>query len=114
MEQWISVEHSYFSNHAMKAVLEIWFAPMRGKEPDQAVVKAGLEGAAKALDVIERGLVGKDFLAGTFSLADICYAPYLQYMQDMGIDGGVKERPNVSAWWGRVAGRASWQKAIGK
>ncbi len=114
MEQWICVEHSYFSPHAMKSVLNIWYASMAGKQPDADVVAKGLADATRALDVLEKALVGKEYLAGTFSLADIMYAPYLQYLQDLGINAIVTERPNVLAWWQRVSARPSWQKAIGK
>ena len=114
MEQWISVEYSYFSPHAMKSVMNIWYASMAGKQPDADVVAKGLADATRALDVLEKALVGKEYLAGTFSLADIMYAPYLQYLQDMGINAIVTERPNVLAWWQRVSARPSWQKAIGK
>jgi glutathione S-transferase len=114
MEQWISVEHSYFSPHAMKSVMNIFGASMAGKQPDADVVAKGLADATRALDVLEKALVGKEYLAGTFSLADIMYAPYLQYLQDMGINAIVTERPNVLAWWQRVSARPSWQKAIGK
>ena len=114
MEQWISVEHSYFSPHAMKAVLNIWYASMQGKEPDGDVVAKGLADSTRALDVLERNLAGKDYLVGAFSLADISYAPYLQYLEDMRINAIVTERPNVLAWWKRVSARPAWQKAIGK
>ncbi|MDI1450557.1 glutathione S-transferase N-terminal domain-containing protein [Polyangium sp. 6x1] len=114
MEQWISVEQSYFSPPAMKAILEIFFSPMKGTTPDPEVVKNGKEGAAKALDVLERALVGKEFIAGSFSIAEITYAPYFQYLFDTGLGDIVKERPNVAAWWSRISERPSWQKAIGK
>jgi len=114
MEQWISVEQSYFSPPAMKAILEIFFSPMKGTTPDQDVVAKGKADAAKALDVLERALVGKEFIAGKFSIAEITYAPYLQYLFDTGLGDIVKERPNVAAWWSRISERPSWQKAIGK
>ncbi|UQA62267.1 glutathione S-transferase family protein [Polyangium aurulentum] len=114
MEQWISVEHSYFSPPAMKAILEIFFSPMRGTQPNQATIDEGKAGAAKALDVLDRGLAGKEYLAGTFSLAEITYLPYFQYLFDTGLGDIVKERSNVAAWWGRISERPSWQKAIGK
>lgn len=114
MEQWISVEQSYFSPPAMKAILEVFFAPMKGTTPDADVIAKGKADAAKALDVIERALVGKEFLVGEFSLADITYAPYLQYLFDTKAGDIIAERPNVSAWATRVLERASWRKALGK
>ena len=114
MEQWISVEQSYFSPPAMKAILEIFFSPMKGTTPDQDVIAKGKAEAAKALDVLDRALVGKEFLAGSFSIAEITYAPYFQYLFDTGHGDIVKERPNVAAWWSRISERPSWQKAIGK
>jgi glutathione S-transferase len=114
MEQWISVEQSYFSPPAMKAIMNIWFASMGGNPPDAEVVAAGVAGASKALDVVEASLGDRAFIAGDFSLADICYAPYLQYLQDMGLGATLTDRPKVAAWWQRISARPSWQKAIGK
>jgi len=114
MEQWIGVEQSYFSPPAMKAILEVFFAPMKGTTPDPDVIAKGKAEAAKALDVLERALVGKDFLVGDFSLADITYAPYLQYLFDTKAADIIAERPNVSAWAARVLERSSWRKALGK
>jgi glutathione S-transferase len=114
MEQFISVESSYFSGPAMKAILEVMFAPMRGAQPDQEVINKGKADASKALDVLEKALHGKDFLAGSFSLAEITFAPYIQYLFDTGNGDIIKARPNCAAWWARISERPSWQKAIGK
>ena len=114
MEQWISVEHSYFSPHAMKAVLNIWYSSMQGKQPDSDVIAKGLSDATRALDVLDKHLAGREFLVDSFSLADVMYLPYLQYLQDMQINSIVTERANVLAWWKRIEARPSWQKAIGK
>ncbi len=114
MDQWISVEQSYFSPPAMKAILEVFFSPMKGTAPDPDVIAKGKAEACKALDVLERALEGKDFLMGDFSLADICYAPYLQYLFDTKAGDIISERKNVSAWAQRVLERPSWRKALGK
>lgn len=114
MEQWIGVEQSYFTPHVMKAVMERMFAPMRGATPNEEAIVQGVADASKALDVLERALEGQEYLVGSFSLADISYAPYLEYFVVAGGADAVGSRPNVSAWWKRVSGRPSWQKALGK
>src|SRR4029079_3910704 len=44
MEQWISVEQSYFSPPAMKVVFQAMFNPMMfGKPTDEAILKEGRE-----------------------------------------------------------------------
>lgn len=114
MDQWISVETSYFTPGAMKAIIAIWHASMRGEAPDAEVVARGKAEAARALDVLEKALVGQDYIAGDFTLADVCFAPYLQYLYDMGIGDIIDARPEVAGWWGRISARPAWQKAIGK
>lgn len=115
MEQWISVEHSYFSPAAMKFILEIFFAPMKGTTPDQDVVNKGRAETSRVFDILEKHLVGKEYLAGsTFTLADISWAPYMQYIGAVGSADLIESHPNVAAWWKRVSERPSWQIAIGK
>lgn len=114
MEQWISVEQSYFTPHVMKMVMEVMFAPMRGATPNQEAIQSGREGAAKTLDVIEKALAGGEYLAGSFSLADISWMPYLDYFAATGGSDVISERPHVAAWWKRISERPSWQLATGK
>jgi glutathione S-transferase len=114
MEQWLSVEQSYFSGPVMKVVMEAMFAPMRGATPNQESIQIGREGAAKALDVLDKALAGGEYLAGAFSLAEISYMPYLEYFAAAGGSDIINERPNVAAWWKRISERPSWQLATGK
>jgi glutathione S-transferase len=113
MEQWISVEGSYFSPPAMRAIMQLFYAKATGGTPDAEVVAKGKADAGKALDVLDQALQG-EWLAGSFSLAEVCYAPYFQYLMDFGLGDVVTSRPHVAAWWNRIAARPAWQKAIGK
>src|SRR5262249_18600919 len=74
-EQWISIETSEFTPHAMKFIYQYTF-----KRPQEPAV---LEAAGKALDtthaVMDKQLSKTPFIAGdTFSLADISFMPYLE------------------------------------
>ena len=111
MEQWISVESSEFSPHAMKFVYQYVF--QRPQEP------AVLEAAAKALEttcsVLDRQLSQTPFLAGAdFTLADIVFMPYVEYAMGTPAKDIFAKFPHFMAWWSNVSRRASWQKVTGK
>lgn len=115
MEQWISSEMSYFTPAAMKIVVEKLFKPMRGATPDEANVAAGREGVKQAAAVMERQLEKTPYIAGEgFTIADICFMPYLEYLEAVGEGALLDEFPKTKAWWGKIRGRDSWQKATAK
>lgn len=110
MEQFMGVEQSYFSPPAMKIVMERF----RGTN-DEANIAKGREGVLKPLEVIDAVLAKQPFLAGKdFSLAEICWAPYVDYLFTMGEQGLFAPHKNVMAWWDRVSSRPSVKKAFGK
>jgi glutathione S-transferase len=115
MEQWISVEHSYFSPNCMAIVMELMFkAAMGGGAPDMAKVAKGRDETARVLDITDRALMSQAYLAGDkFSLADICWQPYLQYLTATPHGTLITERPHVKAWWERISTRPTWKKVNG-
>jgi glutathione S-transferase len=114
MEQWLSVEQSYFSPHCMAIVMELVFKSMRGGNPDMDRVSKGRDGVAKVLDVVDRALMTQSHLAGDrFSLADISWLPYLQYLAVTPHGSLITERPHVKSWWQRISTRPSWKRVAG-
>ena len=114
MEQWIHIEQSYFSPAAMKLIMQNMLAPMRGGTPDAAIVKKGREELDVVLDITEKALAKQEYLAGgTFSLADITWMPYVEYLFPAKGGDAITSRPNVAAWWNRVSSRASWKEVVG-
>ncbi|QRK09386.1 glutathione S-transferase N-terminal domain-containing protein [Archangium violaceum] len=114
MEQWLSVEQSYFTPHCMAIVMELVFKPMRGGTPDMDKVNKGRSESARVLDVVDRALMSQAYLAGdTFSLADISWLPYLQYLSATPHGTLITERPFVKSWWQRISTRPSWKKVNG-
>jgi len=88
--------------------------PMRGGKPDLDKVAKGREESAKVLDVVDRALMTQAYLAGdTFSLADISWLPYLQYLAATPHGTLLTERPHVKSWWQRISTRPSWKKVVG-
>ena len=111
MEQWISVETSNFTPHAMKFISPHVF--QRHQEP--AVLEAAGKGLETALGVLEIGLTKSPFLAGAqLSLADVCFMPYVEYAMLTPVKATFAKYPHVSAWWTKVSERPAWHKAIGK
>jgi glutathione S-transferase len=110
MEQWMAIEQSYFTPAAMKIIRNQLFAPMMGQPVDTAAVEDGKVGVAKALDVASETLKQGYFAPSGFSLADICWMPYVQYLFAAGAGSLITERPAVAAWWDRVSSRPSWKK----
>lgn len=106
MEQFISVEQSYFSPNAMTLV----YARFRPIEP--AAIEKAKESLKAPLDVANETLGQRAHLAGdAFSLADIVWMPYIEYLFERGVPELVTSRPNLDAWWKRVSARPSWAQA---
>jgi glutathione S-transferase len=111
MEQWISIETSNYSAHAMKFIYQ--YAFKREQTPEV------LKNAGSALDLaygtMERQLASQPFLAGEdFSLADVCFMPYLEYLALSPAAAKLTEHPRVAAWWAKVSAREAWAKTVGR
>ncbi len=115
MEQFISIEHSYFSSHAMKIVGQKLMNPMRGQATDESIVEAARKALTTSLDVAEKEVAAHGFMGTTqFSLADIDWMPYVEYLFAAGSGDLFTSREHLGAWWKKVSERPSWKKATGK
>jgi glutathione S-transferase len=111
MEQWMSIETSNFTPHAMKFIYHSVFK----REQTPEVLKAAGAGLDVAYGVMERALSQSPFLVGkTLTLADICFAPYLEYLALSPAVNKLTEHPRVAAWWASVSDRAAWRKTAGR
>jgi glutathione S-transferase len=115
MDQWISIEQSNFTPGAMKIIGQLLFAKWRGQESQMSIVEEGRVAVRKAVAVMERELHGREYLAGTsFSLADLGFMPYIEYLFMAGEGALITDTPNTASWWTRVSERPSWQKVRAK
>jgi glutathione S-transferase len=111
MEQFISFEQSYASPPIMTIVMEMMFGKMFGKDPDMAAVEKARETAGNAFDVLDATLQKQDYLVGkSFTLADLSFMPYVEYLFPSGSGDLITSRQGVNAWWTRVSSRPSWKK----
>ena len=97
MEQLISVETSNFTPGAMKIIYQVVFAKWRGQEPNMDNVVEGRAQAGRTLDILDAHLADREFLVGDqLTLADICYMPYLEYLE-VGGEGLPVRFPGLSS-----------------
>jgi len=112
MDQWINTADSYFVPFAHGLIVEVLFRRYLGGTQDPAAIAAARSAIETPLDVIDRALAGTPYLAGdAFTLADIHWMPYLEYLQHTGEGAPIDNRPNLAAWWKRISARPAWQKA---
>jgi glutathione S-transferase len=111
MEEWISIETSNFTPHAMKFIYNYTF--QRAQEP--AVLEAAGAGLEKALTVMEERLAKSPFLAGSeLTLADVCFMPYIEYVMGTPVKDTFAKFPHVTAWWKKISERPAWRKTAGR
>jgi len=115
MEQWISIEQSYFAPHVLTLMNETMMKAMRGGgKPDQEKVSKARDQLSKTFDVLDRTLLHQAHLAGdAFTLADICWMPYMAYLFPVQSSDLITSRPHVNSWWQRISTRPSWKKVAG-
>jgi glutathione S-transferase len=74
---------------------------------DAQAAEAARKELARWLPVLERALTGREWLEGTFSLADVAYAPHLALVAEGGYD--LAPHPAVRAWLERLLSRPAWR-----
>src|SRR5262249_21715940 len=83
-----------------------WMAPrFAGTRPDDPSVREGHAAMARHMDVLEARLRGAAWLVDGYSLADICYAPFVTAFDLLGLGDLFAGRPAVRAWVDRLATR---------
>jgi glutathione S-transferase len=112
VEQFISVESSYYDPPVSKLVAQEVFTKFHNKKPDPKIVEEAREEIGKVLDVYEKLLEGKDYLTGEFSLADISHYPYTFYISTTAHDDLWENRPNFARWWKNISERKIWGSLV--
>lgn len=96
---------------AMKAISRVTRG-IDSKDWDRAAIAAAFDSIAPLFQRLEDELAGKEFLVGSYSLADIAFTPNLARQIELGV--GLPEKyPRVRAWVERLMQRPSFQ-AIGE
>ena len=91
-----------------------WVAPQSIGIPwSETVTRQGRDDLEAHLDVLARALDAGEWLAGDYSLADVCYAPLVIIAGRAGLSDAIEARPAVADWNRRLEGRPAIRQAMG-
>jgi glutathione S-transferase len=111
VDQWMSIESANFSSHAMKFVYHYLLHATQ----DESTLAHAAAGLDKAALVLARELETKPYIAGeNFTLADVCYMPYFEYVLMTPAQKDLAKYPSVLGWWAKVRDRPSWRRVSGR
>ncbi|MEO1169025.1 MAG: glutathione S-transferase family protein [Pseudomonadota bacterium] len=93
-----------------------WMAPRLPKSDadpwtDESVDEGRKEIAAH-LDILEPLLANADWLVGEYSLADICYAPFVLVLDRVELGEEIENRRGVAGWVSRLLERRAIQETM--
>jgi glutathione S-transferase len=106
MWQWMCFEQ--YNLEPNIGTVRFWISSLRKTRAElgEKLIEKKKSGYA-ALDVLEEGLRGREFLAGeAYSLADIALYAYTHVAHEGGFD--LAPYPNIRAWCERVAAQPGW------
>jgi glutathione S-transferase len=102
--QWMAACGDYFAG-PFKRWLTRMFTPEASWNRDDQ--QRALEEMGRHLDILESLLKHGEHLVGTFSLADVAYAPLVCELQQCELGHLLERRPAVGAWVERLRARPS-------
>lgn len=116
VEQWLSVGQSN-NGPIIDIFVEFYIGPtFYGKVPDEEKRASMQANVDKYLAVLDGHLATSDYFAGqAFTIADICFIPYIQYLlYCKGFEGVLDKHEHFKCWWEKVSARPSWQKVASR
>ncbi len=92
-----------------------WFRRVAGKPdmtPEQTAypLERFQKETRRLFGVLERGLEGREYLCGDYSIADMCCWTWIEKYPENG--GGLDDFPNIAGWRGRIAARPAVKRAL--
>ncbi|MCB9557374.1 MAG: glutathione S-transferase family protein [Deltaproteobacteria bacterium] len=96
--QWMNWEACHFAPAVSKLIGQYIFAPLRGNQPDQAIIDQGLADFRKYAAVANGQLESTQFLAGDqLTIADLSVGVWLSYAEVCKLP--LNEFTHLKRWW---------------
>ena len=99
--KWMSWESCHLAPAVGKIIGQVIFAPMRGAQPDEAIIRQGTEEFRRYAAVANGQLASTPFLVGEqLTIADFAVGVWLSYEQACKLP--VADFPHLQRWWQAV------------
>lgn len=108
MFQWLLFEQTTFRPPLSFLVRQTRFTPP--DKQDAVMIEQSWAEVRTNMGILQNALAGREYIGGTFSLADIAVLPYVYLAKELGAN--LSPWPGVEAYWQRLSLRPSWQKII--
>jgi glutathione S-transferase len=111
VDRWLSWQLAHLGPALSKVAFERIVKKLSGQgAPDEAAIAAGAAEFAKLSSILDGALAGREYLAGTLSIADFALASHYSLAATAGLELG--SYANVNAWLSRVLARDSMRRAL--
>ncbi len=104
VQQWVAWEGTTLN----PSLLNLFFA-MMAPTPDNDVIAAAKAAYLGNLGILDAQLAGKEYVCGSFSIADIALGCIAPISFNLGLD--LKPYTHLLAWIKRLGARPAWNKA---
>jgi glutathione S-transferase len=111
VDRWTSWQLAHLGPAIGKVAFQRLVKPMTGQgQPDPRIVEEGMVEYARFASVLETSLDGREYVAGSLSIADFILASIFSLGATVGVEAA--PYPRLNAWLGRVLGRDSMRRAL--
>jgi len=111
VDQWSYWQTVHLGPAMQKVAFERFMKSKFGMgEPDEKVITSQMKDVRQFLDVLEKNMVNKEWVAGNLSVADFALASTFMFRKQADIP--LDTTPNVEKWIERLEARQSWQSAV--
>jgi len=111
VDRWIAWQLAHLAPAMSKVAFEKIVKRLTGRgAPDAARVAEGTEEFARLTEILDGTLAGREFVAGSLSLADFALAAHYSLAAAAGLE--VAPHRRVESWLARVSARDSMKRAL--
>jgi glutathione S-transferase len=104
--RWLFFSSCHLDAHVATLVVERIFKAQRHATADATLVGNATEQLGRYLAIVEQQLIGREYITGTFGLADIAMGCTIEVAPALQLD--LAPYANVRAWLARLQARPSW------